>query len=75
MEMDKPEPSGASAEEMTNRPHCQRCDQTLTPNPHPKDGEEAMRTAWWCNPCSLAQPRIEPITSILNASSPGSARS
>jgi hypothetical protein len=75
MEMDKPESSGASAEEMTNRPHCQRCDQTLTPNPHPKDGEEAMRTAWWCNPCSLAQPRIEPITSILNASSPGSARS
>jgi len=29
---------------------------------------DAMRTTWWCNPCSLAQPRIEPITSILNAS-------
>jgi RNase P subunit RPR2 len=55
-------------EEMTNRPYCQRCDQPLIPNPHRKDGEDAMRTTWWCNPCSLAQPRIEPITSILNAS-------
>ena len=71
MEMDNLEPSGASAEEMTDRPHCQRCGQPLIPNPHHKDGEEAMRTMWWCNPCSLAQPRIEPITSILNASSIG----
>jgi hypothetical protein len=61
MEMDK-------TQEMTNRPHCQKCDHPLIPNPRPKDGEDAMRTAWWCNPCSLAQPRIEPIISILNTS-------
>ena len=66
MEMDKPE-------DMTNRPNCQGCDHPLILNPHPKDGEEAMRTAWWCNLCSLAQPGIEPISSILNVSSIGSA--
>src|SRR6185295_12543661 len=66
MDMDKPE-------ETTNRPLCQKCDQPLIPNPHRQDGEDSLRTAWWCTPCSLAQPRIEPITSLLNASSTGSS--